>query len=80
MRLRDELRLLVRISRTAGIARRYFVTNGFDGALTMLGLLVGLRVAGPVDLSTALRDKMVKNRAKYPAEEYRGRYRKEADE
>ncbi len=55
MRLRDELRLLVRISRTAGIARRYFVTNGFDGALTMLGLLVGLRVAGPIDLSIALQ-------------------------
>ena len=27
-----------------------------------------------VDLSTALRDKMVKNARKYPAEEYRGRY------
>ncbi len=27
-----------------------------------------------IDLSTALRDKMVKNVRKYPAEEYRGRY------
>ena len=27
-----------------------------------------------LDLSTALRDKMVKNEQKYPAEEYRGRF------
>ena len=27
-----------------------------------------------IDISTALRDKMVKNEAKYPADQYRGRY------
>ena len=27
-----------------------------------------------IDIATAMRDKMVKNREKYPAEEYRGRY------
>lgn len=27
-----------------------------------------------IDLSQALRDKMIKNRQKYPADEYRGRY------
>ena len=27
-----------------------------------------------IDLATALREKMVKNEAKYPVEEYRGRY------
>ncbi len=27
-----------------------------------------------IDLTTALRDKMKKNEAKYPAEQYRGRY------
>jgi NTP pyrophosphatase (non-canonical NTP hydrolase) len=32
-----------------------------------------------IDLSTALRDKMVKNVRKYPAEEYRGRYGPEDD-
>jgi NTP pyrophosphatase (non-canonical NTP hydrolase) len=32
-----------------------------------------------VDLSTALKDKMVKNARKYPAEEYRGRYGPEDD-
>jgi predicted membrane protein (TIGR00267 family) len=33
--------LLIRISGANKIARRYFVVNGFDGALTMLGLLMG---------------------------------------
>ena len=32
-----------------------------------------------IDLSTALKDKMVKNARKYPAEEYRGRYGPEDD-
>lgn len=36
------------------IARRYFVTNGFDGALTMLGLTVGFYTAGEVPLSVAI--------------------------
>ena len=32
-----------------------------------------------IDLSDALRKKMVKNRLKYPAEEYQGRYQKTDD-
>lgn len=32
-----------------------------------------------IDISEALRDKMRKNEAKYPAEEYRGRYGPEDD-
>lgn len=32
-----------------------------------------------IDVSTAMRNKMVKNRLKYPAEEYRGRYGPEDD-
>jgi len=32
---------LLHITRTHGIVRRYFVVNGFDGALTMLGLVTG---------------------------------------
>jgi hypothetical protein len=35
----ERLRLLVQLTRAHRIARRYFVTNGFDGALTMLGLI-----------------------------------------
>lgn len=33
--------LLIRITRSHLIARRYFVVNGFDGALTMLGIIIG---------------------------------------
>jgi len=36
----------LRISGSRAIARRYFVTNGFDGALALLGLLVGFRIGG----------------------------------
>lgn len=32
-----------------------------------------------IDVSTAMRDKMVKNRLKYPADEFRGRYGPEDD-
>jgi NTP pyrophosphatase (non-canonical NTP hydrolase) len=32
-----------------------------------------------IDVSSAMRNKMVKNRLKYPAEEYRGRYGPEDD-
>ncbi|MDH5648724.1 MAG: hypothetical protein OEY67_03635 [Gammaproteobacteria bacterium] len=36
-----EIRQFIAISQSHDIARRYFVVNGFDGALTMLGLLMG---------------------------------------
>jgi predicted membrane protein (TIGR00267 family) len=36
------------ITRTEDIARRYVVVNGFDGALTMLGLLMGFRAGGGI--------------------------------
>ncbi len=54
MALINMLRLALRVSRSGIIARRYFVTNGFDGALTLLGLLMGLRVAGEYALEVAL--------------------------
>ncbi len=55
MRLWDEIQLLVRISRAHHIARRYFVTNGFDGALAMLGVTMGFYVGGQgVPLATVL--------------------------
>ena len=43
-----KLRQLLQLTRSHRIARRYFVVNGFDGALTMLGLLVGFYVSGQV--------------------------------
>ena len=46
-----QFQLLFSISKSRLIARRYFVVNGFDGALTMLGLLMGFYVGNDsVDL------------------------------
>lgn len=47
-------RLWLDITRSRGIARRYFVVNGFDGALTMLGLIMGFTVSGASDLTVVL--------------------------
>lgn len=45
---------LITISKSHDIARRYFVVNGFDGALTTLGLLVGFYVSNNKNLSIAI--------------------------
>jgi predicted membrane protein (TIGR00267 family) len=50
----QDLRFLLHISRSHAILRRYIVVNGFDGALTMLGLLVGFRVSPAVPLETMI--------------------------
>lgn len=49
-----EVRLLLRITRSHDIARRYLVVNGFDGALAMLGLLMGFYVSADVSVDTML--------------------------
>lgn len=36
------------------IARRYMVTNGFDGTLTMLGMMAGFYVSGTEELGVAI--------------------------
>jgi len=36
------------------LLRRYFVINGFDGALTMLGLTIGFRMQGNVPVDVAI--------------------------
>ena len=51
MSLLSQIRFLLRITRTHDIMRRYFVVNGFDGALTMLGLIIGFLVSSTTDLS-----------------------------
>ena len=51
MGLLNQVSFLLDITRTHDIVRRYFVVNGFDGALTMLGLIIGFLVSAPVDLS-----------------------------
>jgi predicted membrane protein (TIGR00267 family) len=40
------LAYLLHLTRANVIACRYFVVNGFDGALTMLGILMGFYVSG----------------------------------
>ncbi len=54
MKILAHLRLLLQITRTHDIARRYFVTNGFDGTLTMLGLTLGFRLSNEVPMEVAL--------------------------
>ncbi len=53
-----QLRFLFQLTHAQTIARRYFVTNGFDSALTMLGLTMGFyssnNVATPVIISACL--------------------------
>jgi predicted membrane protein (TIGR00267 family) len=49
-----QLAFLLYITRSRGIARRYVVVNGFDGALTMLGLIMGFHAGGGVPAAVAL--------------------------
>ena len=55
MKLLDQARFLLRITRSSGILRRYFVVNGFDGALTMLGLIIGFLLSEADDLSVVIK-------------------------
>jgi predicted membrane protein (TIGR00267 family) len=50
----DRLKLLLDVSHSHGIARRYFVVNGFDGALTMLGIIVGFAISAPASLTLVI--------------------------
>lgn len=45
---------MLHIIRAWSIARRYLVTNGFDGALTMLGMMTGFYTSNMTDLSVAI--------------------------
>lgn len=46
--------LWLQLKESSGIMRRYFVVNGFDGALTMLGLLTGFYLSGIQDLKVVI--------------------------
>jgi len=37
----ERIRRYLRVTRAAGIVRRYFAMNGFDGAMTILGITLG---------------------------------------
>ncbi|MCW8907717.1 MAG: hypothetical protein OQL28_10745 [Sedimenticola sp.] len=50
----DKLDLWLQLTRSHGIVRRYFVVNGFDGALTMLGLVTGFYLSGQAALGVVI--------------------------
>ena len=49
-----QLSFLLHITGSRGIARRYVVVNGFDGALTMLGLIIGFHTSGETSAKVAV--------------------------
>jgi len=54
MSLGGQIKFLLEISSTRQIMRRYFVVNGFDGALTMLGMITGFLFTAPTELSVMI--------------------------
>lgn len=50
----DKLTLWLHLTKSQGIIRRYFVVNGFDGALTMLGLITGFYLSGDAVLNLVI--------------------------
>ncbi len=50
----NKKQLILHVLRVRGIARRYLITNGFDGSLTMLGMVTGFYVSGMKELSVAI--------------------------
>ncbi len=48
------LKKYLKISKAGGILRRYFVMNAFDGALTMVGVVMGAYVAGLTDFGLVI--------------------------
>lgn len=50
----SQIKVLLHITHAHGIIRRYFVVNGFDGALTMLGLCMGFYFSDSVDLKVII--------------------------
>lgn len=54
MQALNHVKLFLRITGSRNIMRRYFVVNGFDGALTMLGLIIGFLLSAPTDLAIVI--------------------------
>ncbi|MDH5754507.1 MAG: VIT1/CCC1 transporter family protein [Candidatus Bathyarchaeota archaeon] len=42
----SKVRVYLKVTKASGIARRYFVMNGFDGAMTVFGIVLGSWIAG----------------------------------
>lgn len=50
----NQISFYLQITGSQGIMRRYFVVNGFDGALTMLGLIIGFLFSSPSSLQVII--------------------------
>ncbi|MHA2272130.1 MAG: VIT1/CCC1 transporter family protein [Candidatus Hodarchaeales archaeon] len=50
----SRVRALLRLGDSGQIAKRYFVMNAFDGALTALGIILGAWLAGITDPKTVI--------------------------
>lgn len=53
--IRRQLRLLLGRKGVLSIARRYFVSNGFDGTLTSIGVIVGAVLSGVPSGATVIK-------------------------
>lgn len=49
-----QIRFYLQITNSQGIMRRYFVVNGFDGALTMLGIIIGFLFSPPANMNVII--------------------------
>jgi predicted membrane protein (TIGR00267 family) len=54
MRVLQQVQVLLQLTHSHGIVRRYFVVNGFDGALTILGMITGFHVSGEDNLNVII--------------------------
>lgn len=54
MKLLEQAKFLLHLTSSHHMVRRYFVVNGFDGALTMLGLIIGFLISSSTDLSVII--------------------------
>ncbi|WED23178.1 hypothetical protein L3Q72_07230 [Vibrio sp. JC009] len=50
----SQISFYLQITSSQGIMRRYFVVNGFDGALTMLGIIIGFLFSTPASLEVII--------------------------
>jgi predicted membrane protein (TIGR00267 family) len=53
--LRERLRRLLAKEDVRAISRRYFISNGFDGTLTSIGVIVGAVLSGVPDGATVVK-------------------------
>ena len=54
MKILEEVTLFLKITGSHTIARRYFGVNGFDGVLTMLGIIMGFHISAGTDTTVII--------------------------